>query len=280
VKGWTVESIPQPPENKVAIEWFESKLNQGILELNDHFTKYRMSDALMTVYKLIWDDFCAWYLEIVKPEFGEPIDQATYDKTVAFFETVLKLLHPFMPFITEELWGELNQRNERERIIIAPWPRATKIDNQILEEGNYAFQLITEVRNTRNSKGLSPKEALILNVKEEKPLITAFWPVVKKLSNLKELTPTREKVSGAVGIVIKLSEFFIPMEGKLDAAKEKESILKELEYQKGFLASVNKKLDNERFVSGAPAQVIEIERKKKADAEMKIAALEERLKSL
>jgi valyl-tRNA synthetase len=280
VKGWSAEQVAQPQENTVAIAWFESKLNQGIKELNDHYSKYRMSDALMTIYKLMWDDFCAWYLEIVKPEFGKPIDQATYDKTIQFFETLLKLLHPFMPFITEELWGELKERKNTERLIIEAWPRAAAVHPAVLEECSYAFEIITQVRNTRSSKGLSPKEALVLMVKEEKPLIDTFWPVIQKLCNLKEVTSTQEKITSAAGFVIKSSEFFIPLEGKLDAAKEKEGILKDLEYQQGFLASVNKKLENERFVSSAPAQVIDMEKKKKADAEAKIKALEERLKSL
>ncbi|MFM8914117.1 MAG: valine--tRNA ligase [Flammeovirgaceae bacterium] len=280
VKGWSVEQLAQPQENKVATEWFESKLNQGIEELNDHYSKYRVSDALMTIYKLTWDDFCAWYLEMIKPEFGKPIDQDTYDKTIHFFERLLKLLHPFMPFITEELWGELKDRRDNERLIVAAWPEAAAANQAVLEESNFAFEIITQIRNTRSSKGLSPKEALALRVKEETPLIENFWPVIKKLCNLKEVTTTLEKVSGAAGFVIKSSEFFIPLEGKLDAVKEKEEVQKELDYQKGFLASVNKKLENERFVSGAPAQVIDMEKKKKADAEAKIKALEERLASL
>lgn len=280
VKGWLPDALPTPAENTIAANWFESKLNKGIDELNDHFNKYRMSDALMTVYKLTWDDFCAWYLEMVKPEYGKPIDQVTYDKTVAYFETLLKLLHPFMPFITEELWGELKTRKEDDRIIVATWPSSGAINASLLEEGERTFEIITEIRNTRNSKNLSPKESLKLFVKEEKALIQDFWPVVKKLSNISEVSFTKEKVSPAASFLIRTSEFFIPMEGKVDAAKEKETIQKELEYQKGFLASVNKKLENERFVAGAPAQVLENERKKKTDAESKIKSLEENLKAL
>jgi len=281
VKGWTQESLPQPAENKVAIEWFESRLNQSLAELEDNYSKFRMSDALMTAYKLTWDDFCAWYLEMIKPEFGKPIDQATYDKTVEFFEKVLKVLHPFMPFITEELWHELGDRTDSTCIIKASWPTGGTFAEPILQESQYAFTIITEIRNTRNSKGISPKEQFKLIVREsDQKLIDAFWPVIKKLSNLSEITFTKEKVSGASGFVIKSTEFFIPMEGKVDAAKEKESILKDLEYQKGFLASVNKKLENERFVNSAPPAVIDGERKKRADAEAKINALEEQLKTL
>ncbi len=281
VKGWTPEAIAQPEENKVAIAWFEAKLHASLTELNDHFSKFRMSDALMTVYKLVWDDFCAWYLEMVKPEFGKPIDRTTYEATVAFFEQALKLLHPFMPFITEELWHELKERTGEDCVIKAAWPKAQTFNQNLLAESNYAFEAITEIRNTRNSKGLSPKEALKLIVKEgDSKLIHSFWPVVRKLSNLSEISFSKEKVTGATSFVIKSTEFFIPLEGKVDVAKEREEAQKDLEYQRGFLASVNKKLDNERFVAGAPPQVIEGERKKKSDAEAKIKALEERLKTL
>ncbi len=281
VKGWMPETIAQPEENKVAIAWFEAKLHASLTELNDHFGKFRMSDALMTVYKLVWDDFCAWYLEMVKPEFGKPIDHTTYNATVGFFESALKLLHPFMPFITEELWHELKERPANDCVIQAPWPIPQSFNESILQEATYGFEVITEIRNTRNSKGLSPKEALKLVVKEgEVKLIQSFWPVVRKLSNLSNIHFSSEKVSGATSFVIKSSEFFIPLEGKVDVAKEREEVAKDLDYQRGFLASVNKKLDNERFVAGAPPQVIEGERKKKADAEAKIKALEERLKAL
>ncbi|MFZ5972773.1 MAG: valine--tRNA ligase [Bacteroidota bacterium] len=281
VKGWTPEAIAQPEENKVAIAWFEAKLHASLTELNDHFGKFRMSDALMTVYKLVWDDFCAWYLEMIKPEFGKPINRATYDATVSFFESVLKLLHPFMPFITEELWHELKERPANDCVIQASWPVPQSFNQAILHEATYGFEVITEIRNTRNSKGLSPKEALKLVVKEgEVKLIQSFWPVVRKLSNLSDIHFSSEKVSGATSFVIKSTEFFIPLEGKVDVAKEREEVAKDLDYQRGFLASVNKKLDNERFVAGAPPQVIEGERKKKADAEAKIKALEERLKAL
>jgi len=280
VKGWEVDgSLSQPEENKVAIEWFESKMNQSLAELADHFSKYRMSDALMCVYKLIWDDYCAWYLEMIKPEFGKPIDKVTYNKTVSYFETLLKALHPFMPFITEELWHELKERRKEDCIIISSWPVFSSVHTSILEEGNIAFEIITQIRNTRNAKGISPKEALKLHRKEDGNSLTTFWPIVKKLSNISEVYSGSEKPIG-VSFLVGQSEFTIPLEGKVDAEKERESILKDLEYQKGFMAAVDKKLSNERFVSSAPPQVLEIERKKKADAESKIKALEESLARL
>ncbi len=278
VKGWIVEPLAQPEENKIAIEWFDAKFNQSLVDLEDYFTKFRMSDALHLVYKLIWDDFCAWYLEMIKPEFGKPIDAATYAKTIYFFEDLLKALHPFMPFITEELWHELAERKEKDCILVARWPTPNAFDASILEHGSFAFELITEIRNTRNAKGLSPKEALKLSVNSSDPsLLKSFGGVIKKLSNLSELSFQQGTVPNATSFIIRSTEFLIPMEGKIDAAKEREEILKDLEYQRGFMASVDKKLSNEKFVAGAPPQVIEIERKKKADAETKIKALEESL---
>ncbi len=280
VKGWnTYQSPTMPEENKVAIEWFEAKLNQALIDLDDYFTKFRMSDALHAVYKLVWDDFCAWYLEMIKPAFEKPIDEITYNKTVGFFESILKILHPFMPFITEELWHELNDRSEKDCIIVAAWPKSGSINDAILDEAQFSFDIITEIRNTRNSKNLSPKEALKLQVKESgKSSIKSFWSVIKKLSNLSDISFINEQSSSnGTGFIVKSTEFFIPLEGKVDAAKERAAILKELDYQRGFVVSVNKKLENEKFVNSAPAQVVEIERKKRADAEAKIKSLAESL---
>ena len=292
VKGWETspltplqksgeQNIDQPQENKIAIEWFEAKLNQSLAELEDHFSKFRISDALHTVYKLVWDDFCAWYLEIVKPEFGKPIDEATYHTTVTYFEKLLKVLHPFMPFITEELWHELNERKEKECIIVEAYPKAATFNQKIIEEGTFAFEVVTQIRNLRNAKGISPKEEFKLIAKSEsKKTIEEFSSVIQKLSNLSELTYTKEKVVGASSFLVGTMEFYVPMDGKVDKEKDREQILKDIEYQKGFLVSVDKKLSNEKFVNSAPPQVIEVERKKKADAEAKIKSLEESLKNL
>ncbi len=280
VNGWEVNTtIEQPEENKTAILWFESKLNQSLFELNDHFEKFRISDALLCVYKLIWNDFCAWYLEIIKPEFGKPIDAITYNKSVSLFESLLKVLHPFMPFITEELWSELKKRADRDCIIVAAWPKPGPIDSPILNEAEVAFETITQIRNARNSKGISPKESVTLYKKEASDNLRYFWPIIKKLSNITEVFTATEKPSG-ISILVATVEYIIPMEGKLDIDKERESILKDLEYQRGFLATVDKKLANEKFVSSAPAQVLENERKKKADAEAKIKSYENTLREL
>jgi valyl-tRNA synthetase len=238
-----------------------------------------MSDALHSVYKLIWDDFCAWYLEMIKPEFGKPIDEVTYAKTISLFENALKVLHPFMPFITEELWSELITRAERECILVASWPTVGEIETSLLKEATLAFETITQVRNTRNSKGISPKEAIKLYKKEGTDDFTCFWPIIKKLSNINEVFSAVEKPIG-ISFLVGTNEYSIPMEGKLDLEKERELILKDLEYQRGFLAAVDKKLSNEKFVAGAPAKVLELERQKKADAETKIKSYEEALKEL
>lgn len=273
VKGWEVTKTAQPEENKTAIRWFEAKFNSQLSVLEDHFQKFRMSDALMTVYKLIWDDFCAWYLEMVKPEFGKPIDEATYSATIKFFESVLKVLHPFMPFISEELWNELG--DQKQDLIVSEYPKPEPIEVDLIGKAEIAFEIITQIRNVRASKGLSPKETLSLHQGGESN-INDFWPVVRKLANVNSIAG--EKPMGTSFLIDK-TEFTIQLEGKIDVEKEKETIAKEIEYHKGFLASVDKKLSNEKFVSGAKPEIVEIERKKKADAEAKIKALEQRLTS-
>ena len=280
VSGWEITSIAQPIENKTAILWFESRLHQSLIELDDHFKKFRISDALHAAYKLVWDDFCAWYLEIIKPEFGKPIDKATHASTVIFFETLLKILHPFMPFITEELYHELGKRTDQDCIIVAKWPTPGLSDTAILKESSTAFEITTEIRNTRNTKNISPKDSLKLVVMDDNSGIQSFWPIIKKLSNLSEVSFSQEKIANATSFYIQSTEFFIPLEGKIDTVKEREAILKELEYQKGFLVTIDKKLSNKKFLSGAPSAVIELERKKKEGAQAKIKALEESLKNL
>jgi valyl-tRNA synthetase len=283
VKGWEVSDNSNSfnEGNGVAIQWFESRFNQALLEIEDHFSKYRMSDALLSVYKLIWDDFCAWYLEMVKPPYQQPIDKATYEATVDLFERVMKLAHPFMPFITEEIWHEIKKRSERDCIIVAPWPKAGPVDETIIAQAAVAFEIVTQLRNMRNSKGISPKTAFDLLIKtENQALYSRFAHSIEKLANVSAMRFVQEKAEGAVSFIIKGDEFFVPMEGELDLDKETEKTEKELEYTRGFLATVDKKLSNERFVSNAKENVIALERQKKADAEAKIKALEETLAKL
>ena len=279
IKGWEVADLEQPIENKNANAWFQSCLSRSLAELNDHFSKFRISDALLTVYKLTWDEFCSWYLEMIKPEFGKPIDQLTYKQTVSLFEEILKLLHPFMPFITEELWHELKNHKTESFIALATWPTEKGVDASLLLEAGVAFETITQVRNTRSSNGISPKERLSLITKGGKSHFKFFAEIVVKLANINFGTSadnTQHDATFLVGTI----EWSIPLKGKIDLTSARNEILKEIEYHRGFLASVDKKLSNEKFITSAPPLVIEGEKKKKSDAESKIRLLEENLSRL
>ena len=277
VKGWEITETEQPAINAQAISWFESKLNKALTELEDHFSKFRMSDALMTVYKLVWNDFCSWYLEWIKPEYGKPIDAKTHTATTELFEKVLKLLHPFMPFITEELWHELKERKDGEAIIVAEWPKAASFDDRILKEADLLFEITSAVRNIRSSKGISPKETFELTT--DSKAIASIGESLKKLANVSEIK-SGDKPANAFSFVVGSDEFFIPATENIDIEAEKKKIEEELNYTKGFMKSVEKKLSNEKFVNGAPEQVVAMERKKLADAEAKVKTLEESLASL
>lgn len=276
IKGWEIdENLAQPAEAKIAIEWFHSRFSKELELLDDHYSKFRLSDALMTTYKLVWDDFCSWYLEIVKPAYQKPIDRATLDATVEILEKLLKILHPFTPFITEEIWDNMGERTAEERMIVAPWPTADTVNEKLLSGFESAEKAIMEIRRIRNEKQIAPKEKLNLLIKGN--WNTKFNPVIKKLANLEGIETASEAPAAAAGFVVKGVEFFVPLEGLVDEGEEKEKLEKELEYTKGFLNSVSKKLSNERFVSGAPEQVVQAEKNKQADAEAKIKALEEQL---
>jgi valyl-tRNA synthetase len=280
VKGWEIDPSLDGAANAASMEWFEQRFYQSLAEINEHFEKFRISDALMATYKLVWDDFCSWYLEMIKPAYQQPIDQATYDKTIVLFEGILKLLHPFMPFITEELWHQIKERKVEESLIVSSWPSSRSFDSKIIDEADQVFEVVSQIRNLRASKGLSPKESLTLIVKtKNKSVYTSFESVLSKLANLSSIS-YGEKVEQAMSFVVKGDECFVPMSNSIDLAAEKAALNKELEYTKGFLDSVLKKLSNERFVAGAPAQVLEMERKKQADAEAKIRALEASLSQL
>ncbi|NQZ75391.1 MAG: class I tRNA ligase family protein, partial [Ekhidna sp.] len=277
VKGWEKSSSEQPNTNKQAIQWFENKLNKALKDLEDHFSKFRMSDALMTVYKLIWNDFCSWYLEWIKPEYGKPIDAATLDSTIELFEKVLKLLHPFMPFITEELWHELKERKDGDAIIVASYPKPESFDEVSLKEGELLFEITSAIRNIRSSKGISPKESLDLFTQSKNT--QGIKESLIKLNNLSSVSQ-EEKPSNAFSFVVGSDEFFIPASDNVDLEAERKKIEDELNYTKGFMKSVEKKLSNERFVNNAPEQVVAMERKKLADAEAKLKTLEDSLASL
>lgn len=280
VKGWKIDDSLSGESNQASIIWFENRFNEALTEIEDHFTKFRISDALMATYKLVWDDFCSWYLEMIKPTYQHPIDAETYHKTIIFFEEILKILHPFMPFLTEELWHQIKERNTNQALIVTDWPKANPFDKIQIENANQIFELVSQIRNIRASKGISPKEAFSLTIKtNQQNLYQRFDAVLKKLANLSEVS-FGDSLENAVSFVVKSDECFIPMEGQVNVEEEKENILKELEYTKGFRNSVIKKLSNERFVAGAPTAVVENEKKKLSDAEAKIKTLEEAFSKL
>ncbi|MFD1144126.1 valine--tRNA ligase [Larkinella insperata] len=285
VKGWRVSEDTSVVEKPLAVQWFESKLNQTLIDLEDHFSKYRMSDALQTVYKLIWDDFCSQYLEMIKPGYEQqdqvrPIDQVTYDATINFFERLMKLAHPFMPFITEEIWQEVSERKEGESICVSDYPTAGAVDKALLADFDTLFEIISAVRNLRNSKQISPKTALPLAIKtDDAARFRPLESLIQKLAVVSEISYVTEKAEG-VSFLIKSTEFFVNIAGEIDVEQERANIEKELSYAKGFLESVMKKLSNEKFVANAKPEVIERERQKLADAEAKIKTLEENLAAL
>ena len=281
VKGWTVAQQEQSAGSAAAVAWMRSRVERSTAELNGLYDQFRISEALMTTYKLIWDDLCSWYLESIKPAFvdgvSQPIDAATYEATISIFEDVLKLLHPYMPFLTEELWHHLRERKEGEDIIIASWPKGAEGDTMLEAEVQHAFDLVSAVRNTRNERGMSPKETLDVQVKGAAPMQRAVSSLVNKLANVGAINSVEKAGDGRVTFLVGTTEYAIDLGSNVDPAAEAKKAEEELNYLRGFLNSVDKKLSNERFVAGAPAQVLENERKKKADAEAKIKALEERL---
>ena len=292
VKGWTVNSdspaFRQSVANSepLAIRWFESKLNVTLTQVEDDFSKFRISDALQAIYKLIWDDFCSQYLELIKPAFdpgtgtAQPIDQFTYDATINFFERLMCLAHPFMPFITEEVWQDIRERKPGDSICVAPFPQPNAIDTQILTNFETLFEVISNVRNIRNAKQISPKTALPLAIKTART--EPFQPIeslIQKMANVSDINYVAEK-AGGLSFLIKGDEFFVDIAGEIDVAQEIESTQKDLIYQIGFRDSTLKKLSNERFIANANPDVVDRERQKLADAEAKVKALEQRLQDL
>ena len=279
LKGWEVDdNVAQPETSSIAVKWFESKLAIALAETNDLFEKFRINEALLIVYRLFWDEFSSWYLEMVKPAYGSPIDKKTYDATISFFDALLRMLHPFMPFITEELWQHIADRKDGESIMYAPMPESKTPDMTIIGDIDFAKEIITGIRAVRASKNISPKEQLKLEVINAP--VPAMDAVIKKLANVSETVSVTEKDPAAASFMVGTTEFEIPLMNNIDVEGEIARLTKDLEYQEGFLASVMKKLSNERFVNSAPAPVVEAERRKQADAETKIKALKESLAAL
>jgi valyl-tRNA synthetase len=281
VKGWEVADIEQPEYARIATEVFHARLNNTMEQLDEQFKQYRISEALMTVYTLFRDEFSSWYLEMVKPAYQQPIDKKTFDSTVALFEKLMQLLHPFMPFLTEEIWQLFADRSEEESIMVSVMPKPESYDANLLAKFEQVKEVIVGVRNIRKQKNIAFKEVLEMNYKAKGDNYDAsFDCVVAKMCNLKEITTANGDMAGAMSFIVNAIEYFIPLGDLVDVEEELKKMAEELKYTKGFLMSVQKKMSNERFVNNAPAKVIEIEKKKMADAEAKIKVLEERIASM
>jgi valyl-tRNA synthetase len=278
--GWEVKQMEQPKSAVKAIEWFHARFQHELAIINDLMNKFKISEALMAIYKLVWDDFCSWYLEMIKPGYEQPIDKVTRDSSLALLEQLIKVMHPFMPFITEEIYQHLqeSERDIRDSICVSNYPALQTLDTAILGQAEIAFQIISEVRNIRATKQISPKEALPLEVKTAQPeLYTAWGATISKLANVSELNLNVVVSEGAATFMVKQEECALIIGSAIDPETERANLAKELEYAKGFLDSVRKKLSNEKFVANAKADVLERERAKEADTMAKIAAIEKQL---
>jgi len=277
INNWEKAEIEQPKSAQTAVRWFQSKLSSAILEIDDLFSKYRISDALMTVYRLFWDDFSAWYLELIKPAYGQPIDSVTYEETISFFESLAQLLHPFMPFITEELYQSLRTRESKDSIMVSRMPQAKEIDSSLLSKFEEAKQIVSGIRAVRKDKGIANKEPLELQILGQNQILD---DVIRKMGNLKEVNYVKEKSPSSASFLVDIVEYSIPLENNIDVESEIRKMQEEINYLQGFLNSVMKKLSNERFVQNAKPEIVEVERKKKSDAESKIQALQDSIAAL
>ena len=279
VKGWQVADIEQPSYAKLSTEWFEAVLAKTAAEVADLFSKYRISEALMAVYRLFWDEFSAWYLEMIKPVYGQPIDKVTFEKTLSYFDGLLKLLHPFMPFITEELWQHLYDRKEGESLMVQKMGFAKSWNEKVITDFEIVKEIISGIRNIRTQKQIAQKEVLNLQVVGDNAVAT-FNDIIVKLCNLSDIRVVENKSEGAVNFMVGTTEYAVPLGNLIDVEEELKKLEADLAYEEGFLKSVQKKLSNENFVNKAPAKVIEMERKKQADAENRIAVIKESIAAL
>jgi valyl-tRNA synthetase len=282
VKNWHVdETIDQPDSSKVAVKWMDEIMKRSIHEIDLNFKRFRISEALMIIYKLFWDEFSGWYLEIIKPEYQKPVDRPTFDSTVSIFEKLLKVIHPFMPFITEEIWQLLLERKDGESIMVTRIPEAKKVNKELIFSFESVKETISAIRTLRKNKDIPNKEKIELFIlSDESNYDIDFLPVISKLCNLSTVTFVSENQEGTASFMVGTTKYFIPVTGKLDIEGELTKLQEDLDYNKGFLVSIMKKLENERFIKNAPSGVLELERKKKSDAESKIKSLEEALKTL
>ena len=280
IKGFNTADISQPEVAKIAIECFEAKFQKVLSETEDDFNKYRISDALMKIYKLVWDDFCSWLLEMIKPAFGSPIDSKTYNEVIRLFEDCMKLLHPFMPFVTEEIWQQISSRTPQEALIIANYPEEKTFNEGILEEFEFIKEVISGIRTIRKEKNIPFKEEISLSIIDNEHFTTKWNSIIEKLGNVSAISYIEKATEGAISFRVKANEYFIPILDKINVEEEIKKLETELHYAEGFLKSVRAKLSNEKFVNSAPAQVVENERKKESDTLAKIETLTQSLKKL
>ncbi|MEO8535032.1 MAG: class I tRNA ligase family protein, partial [Flavobacterium sp.] len=282
IKGWEVsETIPQPESSKVAVEWFEAKFQHALVDIEDNFEKYRISDSLMAIYKLVWDDFCSLFLEMIKPAYQQPIDKKTFDSAIEILENNLKLLHPFMPFLTEEIWHIIAERTAEEALIVSTWPEIKPFDAKLITDFENSIEVISGIRTIRKEKNIAMKDSIELKVVNSENFSAYFDSVITKLGNISAFEYVSEKVDGALSFRVKSNEYFIPISGgNIDVEAEIAKLNAELVYTQGFLKSVQSKLANEKFVAGAPEKVLANERQKEADALAKIATIEQSLAGL
>lgn len=281
IDGWEVSEEKEETETAaIAIKWYQSKFNETLAEIEDHYSKYRISDALMATYKLVWDDFCSWLLEMVKPEYGQPISSKTYSEVISIMEDNLKILHPFVPFVTEEIWQHISKRSPEDALIIASWPKTEGFDAQLIKDFDFNAQVISGVRTIRKEKNISFKKSIVLSVINSEKTTARFDPVIKKLGNISEVKYISEKPEGALSFRVKSNEYFVPVTCNINVEEEIAKLTEELKYNQGFLRSVQNKLKNERFISGAPEKVIAMEKQKEADALAKIETIKASLAGL
>ncbi|HBC79575.1 MAG TPA: valine--tRNA ligase, partial [Bacteroidales bacterium] len=280
LKSWKIDdAIPQPESSASAVKWMNEILKKSLGEIDTDFKKFRISGALMNSYKLFWDEFSGWYLEIIKPEFGKPVDRLTYNETISVFDMLLRIIHPFMPFITEEIWQLITERNDGESLMISPLPKIRKHDKELIAKFETVKETITAIRSVRKEKQILNRESVALAIRADRNSYDSrFLTVIIKLGNLSDVEFISEKPENTASFMVKTTEFHIPLGGNIDVEKEKAKIITDLDYYNGFLNSVMRKLNNERFVSNAPEAVLENEKKKKTDTELKIRSLEEALK--
>jgi valyl-tRNA synthetase len=281
IKGWEVaDSIEQSQSAKIAVQWYTAKFQKTLADIEKSFSQFRISEALMSLYKLIWDDFSSWFLEMVKPEYQQPIDAKTFKEITLFLEDNLKLLHPFMPFISEEIWQQITDRTPEEALIIAEYPKLTGFDEHVIKEFKVASEVISAIRNIRKDKNIAFKNKIEFSILNNDKVNADFDAVIEKLGNLSSINYIDKNVEGAMSFRINSNEYFIPMSADINVEEEKTKLEEELKYTEGFLKSVQKKLNNERFVNNAPEQVIKNERQKETDALAKIETIKSSIKSL